>query len=97
MRQIGPRHFGIDSQPTKRADKSCVLPGARPIRFTAGLDYELQSFACRQCSQEIHRSADGAGLLHASDAVRWPLTEAALFADLSKVDHALTTERRHTR
>jgi hypothetical protein len=33
-----------------------------------GIEYELQSFSCRKCGQEIHRSADGAGLLHASDA-----------------------------
>jgi hypothetical protein len=32
-----------------------------------GLTYELQTFVCRTCQDEITRSADGHGLPHAYD------------------------------
>lgn len=32
-----------------------------------GLTYELQSYECRTCGEETHRSADGGGFPHALD------------------------------
>ena len=65
---IRPRHFGVDSPPRCETCRQIMHLTRRAPHPLYGMDYELQSFWCRKCDQEIHRSADGAGLLHASDA-----------------------------
>jgi hypothetical protein len=66
--EIKPRHFGVGFLPTCKTCRQVMRLTRRTPHPLYGIEYELQSFACRQCSQEIHRSADGAGLLHTSDA-----------------------------
>jgi hypothetical protein len=66
--EIKPRHFGVDSPPRCVTCRQVMRLTRRAPHPLYGLEYELQSFGCRKCSQEIHRSADGAGLPHTSDA-----------------------------
>jgi hypothetical protein len=66
--EIKPRHFGVDFPPRCETCRQVMRLTRRAPHPLYGLEYELQSFACRKCSQEIHRSADGAGHLHTSDA-----------------------------
>jgi hypothetical protein len=66
--EIKPRHFGVENVPICEACKRSMRLTRRAPHPLYGYDYELQSFECRTCGRETHRSADGAGLPHDSDA-----------------------------
>jgi hypothetical protein len=66
---IKQNRFGSHQGPTCLACTQTMYVTRRTPHPSYGVIYELQTFKCRICGDEIQRSADQWGLPHANDAV----------------------------
>jgi len=64
--------FGADHGPTCPACSWEMHVTRREPHPLHGNKYELQTFECRTCRNEIERSADRSGLPHSGDATVLP-------------------------